>query len=476
MKQTKIIATIGPVTSSEEKITQLYKSWVNVIRFNFSHANYEEAQMNIGRIKKLNNEWKTNLSLLLDTKWPEIRTWDLKEKNIYKTGEVFRIYTDVNHSIIDNELFCDYPFLTEDIEENGIIVIDSGLLNVRVLSRHNDFVEVQALNDAIIWSRRHVNLPGVKLRLPGMTQKDKNDIEFAIKNDFAFIAASFVRSASNVQEIRDLFAQHNCSGIKIVSKIENQEAIENLDEIIDASDGIMVARWDLGIEVPISKLAIYQKEIVKKCRQRGKFVITATHLLETMIDNPFPTRAESSDVFNAVLQKADSLMLSWETTIGKFPIESVEMMSSIIIEAEKIVKYNFKDYDDENLSQRDKEKKALIRSGLFIAQELWAKAMVILTKSWLLSRITSAFRPSVPVYSFTPHTSSVMNTNLLYGIYPMKHNQWSSENYFISMDWAILQLKEKGNINNDDKIVVINDIQRNGYEFPMLEIIDIKNY
>jgi len=473
MKKTKIIATIWPATDNVESFIALYKAWVNIIRFNFSHANYNETQINIDTIKKLNSEWRTSLSLLLDTKWPEIRTGDLDWINTYKLWAIFKIYVDDSISLTDNSLFCDYTSLIQDVELWKKIVIDSWLLSVKVIEKNINYLLVEALNDASIWSRRHVNLPWVKLRLPGITEKDVNDIKFAIENDFAFIAASFIRNASNIKEIRDLFKNNNCKTIKLISKIENQEAIDNLDEIIQWSDWVMVARWDLGIEVPIQKLAIYQKEIVKKCNKSWKFVITATHLLETMIDNPFPTRAESSDVFNSVIQKADCLMLSWETAIWKFPIESVEMMTSIIQEAESVVNYKFRDYSNDNLSSRDIEKKLLIRSSLFIWKELWVKTLIILTKTWLLARLSSAFRPSFPICSFTPYESSIRNTDILFWINPIQLLNWNKENYNDNLENAIKYLKENWIIYLGDKIIAINDIQKEWHEIPIMEIIEI---
>jgi pyruvate kinase len=230
----------------------------------------------------------------------------------------------------------------------------------------------------------------------------------------------------------------------------------------------MVARWDLWIEVPIEKLAVYQKMIVGKCRAKWKFVVTATHLLETMIENPFPTRAESSDVFNSVLQWADSLMLSWETAMWKFPIESVEMMTKIIREAEKNVSHAHDNFSNDWLSKRDIEKKALIRSAVFIGEELKAKAIIILTKTWLLAKLASAFRPNMDVYSFTNNEKSVRTMNVLYAVKPFHLVWWNKDNYNETLELAINELKSKGLIKNWQKLVAINDIQKNGIEIPGL--------
>ena len=259
----------------------------------------------------MNASGKTNLSAMLDTKGPEIRTGDLGEKIQFRTGDRIKLYVDKALVPVDGmSLYCDYPYLLEDVAIGQAIEIDSGLLTVVVRQKEKDYIITEAKSDCLIGSRRHVNLPGVSLRLPGITGQDKEDVLFAIREKYDCIAMSFVRSAANVDELRTLLSDNDASHIRIISKIENQEGIENLDEIIAASDGVMVARGDLGIEVPIQKLPVYQREIVKKSLFQGKFVIVATHLLETMIENPFPTRAEVSDIFNSVMQKADCIMLS----------------------------------------------------------------------------------------------------------------------------------------------------------------------
>ncbi len=475
MKRTKIIATIWPVTANKEKVLELYDAWVNIIRFNFSHATYKEALSSTSIIKDLNASWKTNLSLLLDTKWPEIRTWEVKESIIINEWDVFSLVTD-NSVLKWKDLFCNYKHLSEDVDEWGIIVIDSGLLNVKVLKRNNNSVEVKALNSSKIWSKRHVNLPWVKLKLPWMTTKDKEDILWWIKNDFSFIAASFIRSADNVQQIRDLLDQNWWWHIKIISKIENQEWVDNLKEIVKVSDGIMVARWDLWVEVPIQKLALYQKKMIQQCKKKWKFVIVATHMLETMIDNPFPTRAESSDIFNAVLQKPDCLMLSWETTIWSFPIECVELMTSIIVEAEKHIEYNHESFSSKWLSERDIEKKLLIKSWIYIGEELEANALVILTKTWKLAKLASAFRPEIKTYAFTPNNSTVKICNAYFWINPLLLKKWNPENYNKTLETAINLLLKKWYLHKNNKIIAINDIQKEGVEIPVMEIINVGDF
>lgn len=474
MKRTKIIATVGPVTESIEQLQALYDNWVNIIRFNFSHAQYDVVEKIIERINTLNERGTTNLSIMLDTKWPEIRTWDVAEKVKYETWDIFKVVVDKNLVDQPKTMFCDYEFLLEDVNVGDIIRVDSWMFDIKVTEKHSDHLIVEALNGAMIWTKRHVNLPWVKLKLPGITEKDKNDILFGIQQGISFIAASFIRNKENIFELRDFLKQHNAEHIKIVSKIENQEAIENLDDIIFYSDGIMVARWDLWIEVAIEKLPIYQKLIVKKCRQLGKFVIIATHLLETMSDNPYPTRAEVSDIFNSVFQKADATMLSGETTTGKYPIKCVEMMANVIKEAEASIVYTHEHFSDEWLRLKDIEKKLMIKSAIEIWEQLWLKAVIIFSKSGLLARLVSAFRPNIQVHVFTNRKTTLGYMNSLFGVTPHyidveDHTAWI-------IDWAIAKLLETWELTSSDKIIALKDISSKWKEVSTMQLINLENY
>lgn len=472
MKKTKIIATVWPATESEENLIKMYNAGVNIVRFNFSHATFDGARPIADRIKKLNSEGKTNLSLLLDTKGPEIRTGIVETKINLIAGNTVKIVVDASKRWVD-DIYCDYEYLLEDIKIGEIIIIDSWLCNVKVLEIHNDYLLGEVLNSCVIGSKRHINLPGVRLKLPGITDKDKEDVLFAIENNYDFIAMSFVRNKENIAELRDLLAQNNASHIKIISKVENQEAIENLEEIVMHSDGVMVARGDLGIEVPIEKLPFYQKEIANLCLKNGKFFIIATHLLETMIENPFPTRAEVSDIYNSVIASADCTMLSGETTTGKYPIEAITMMSKVIIETEKSIQNPHNNFCNAGLNSRDIEKKALIRHSISIAEELGAKAIIILTKTGLLARLAAAFRPNIDVYAFTKNDTSVNYMNILYSIKPMLLPNWTND-YGSNLEESIMILKTKGLLSTQDKIIAVTDIQKDGSEFPIIEIIEVK--
>ncbi len=472
-KRTKIIATVGPATASKEMLEELHKQGINIIRFNFSHADYVTAWEIVERIHELNNAGKTSLSLLLDTKWPELRTGDVSEKIQFHKGDIFSVYIAGSKPERDEKsLTCDYEFLPEDVVIGGIIEIDSWLFHVRVIEKGATFVKVEAQNDAIIGSRRHVNLPWVRIRLPGITDKDKEDILFGIKQWYHFIAASFIRTPDNVQEIRSFLDENGGKEIRIISKIENAEWIENLEAIVAVSDGIMVARGDLGIEVPIEKVPKYQKRIIDLCRQSGKFVIVATHMLESMIEHPFPTRAEVSDIFRAVLHWADATMLSGETTTGKYPIESVSMMVSVIREAEEELEHKHHEYSNDGLNTRDIEKKALIRSALEIAEKLELKTVLLFTKSGLLARLAAAYRPNIEVVAFTPSEYSLGFMRGLYAINPVLLPNYSvihSEN----LKTAVSRLYNEGKLERNDRVIAVTDIQNGAHEIPAMEIITI---
>ncbi len=473
MKRTKIIASIGPSTWEEDKIIALYKAGVNVLRFNFSHADYDNASRCAEIVHRLNKEGVTKLGLLLDTKWPEIRTGDHEDLKNYEKGDVFKMFVDPSKVEGPQDLSCDYPYLIEDLNIGDVIKIESGLLDVLVKDKEKDALVVEALHGIKnMKQRRHVNLPGVKLRLPGLIDQDKVDAKFAIEQGFDFIAMSFVRNKENIQELRDLLAENGGEYIQIVSKIENQEALENMEEIIVNSDAVMVARGDLGIEVPIESLPVHQRNIVKMCKSYGKCVIVATHMLESMIENPFPTRAEVGDIFNALVQKVDAIMLSGETTIGKYPVESVEMMKNIALEAEETLEYKHDDYESIGLTQRDFEKKRLIKSAVHIADSLGAKGIVTFTKTGRLARLAAAYRPTCPVYAFTNQERTFTNTTLLFGVVA---RYLPFENHTDVLKQAIQKLIDRHDISVDDQIVVVSDIIRNDNEVPVLEIVTVKD-
>lgn len=455
-------------------ILKLYKAGVNVLRFNFSHADYDNAAKVWQIVKQFNKENKTKLWLMLDTKGPEIRTGDYDGTKKYTKWDIFNIYVDKSKVSDDTQdQFCDYPFLLEDIEVWGIIKIESGLFDVVVKEKKSDYVVVEALHSIEIKQRRHINLPWIRLKLPGLMEQDKKDVLFAIEQWFDYIAMSFVRNKDNVLECRNFLEQHNAHNIHIISKIENQEAIDNYEEIVEYSDGVMVARGDLWIEVPIENLPIYQQQIIETCRKKGKYVIVATHMLESMIENPFPTRAEVSDIFNAISQKTDAIMLSGETTIGKYPIQAVEIMKSIALKAESLLDYTPEEFENIHFTESDNEKKCLIRSAISIAEKLDINSIVVFTRTGRLAKIAAAYKSKIRIYAFTNQETTVTNTNLLFGV---KSRYIEYTDHTEALEWALQVMLKMWDIENNGKIIVITDIKKDNHENPTLEIVHVTKF
>lgn len=471
-KKTKIITTISDINCSIEKLIDLYNAGANIVRFNFSHAKHESVAQILETIKELNASGQTNLSTLIDTKWPEIRTGDVAEKIDIKKWDNFKIFVDESLIEESSDIFCDYQYLLDDLQEGQNIIIDSGLLKAKVLKIEKDFVVLEALSNHSIGSRRHVNLPGISLKLPGITDKDEQDILFAINNWVDFIAASFVRHQDNVLEIKNLLKQHNAEHIQIISKIENQEALDNLDGIVKESDWIMVARWDLGVEIEISKLPYYQKLIMDTCFKYWKPIIIATELLKSMVEQPFPTRAEVSDVYNSVILRTDCVMLSDETAVWKFPIQACQMMADIVLEAEQHTNNKHKWFEITFVDNYALDKKTIARTALTIADEVNADYILLFTNSGFLARIVSAFKPNHNIFAFTKDESVLRSMNLLFAINPFLINVWWKYPLEDEQN-AISILKSQKLIKKWHKIVVINDIVDGDSLSPYVKIVNI---
>ena len=332
-----IIATIWPSTQSPERLKQLYDNWVRILRFNCSHATHERMEEIIKSAKIVERSVWNKFAFLLDTKWPWIRTWELNNPVTYIKWEEIKIVTNSSSVKNDKVMYVDYPHITKDVEIWDIIKIDSWILDIKVIKKSKDYLIWIAENDATIKSRRHVNLPWIPIKLPWITDKDKKDILFAIEQNMSYVAQSFTRKWENVQELKEFLYKNWWSHLKVIAKIENQEWIDNISSIIRNADAIMIARWDLWAEVPVETIPSHQINLIEKTKRKWKKVIVATQMLESMIDNHLPTRAEVSDIFYAVSQWADYLMLSWETSMWKYPITCVKVMNKIINEAEKYI-------------------------------------------------------------------------------------------------------------------------------------------
>ncbi|RFU70739.1 pyruvate kinase [Peribacillus saganii] len=419
MRKTKIVCTIGPASESVDKLTQLIEAGMNVSRLNFSHGDHEEHGQRIANIREAVQKTGKQVAILLDTKGPEIRTHNMENDAIELTAGS-SVTVSMNEVLGTKEKFSiTYPGLIEDVEPGSKILLDDGLigLEVKEIRRENQEIETVVLNPGTLKNKKGVNVPGVSVKLPGITEKDAKDIVFGIEQGIDFIAASFVRRASDVLEIRELLHKNNAPHIQIIPKIENQEGVDNIDEILEVSDGLMVARGDLGVEIPAEEVPLVQKQLIKKCNTLGKPVITATQMLDSMQRNPRPTRAEASDVANAIFDGTDAIMLSGETAAGAYPIEAVQTMHNIASRAESALNHR------ELLSKRSKDSEhnvtdAIGESVAHTALNLEVDAIITPTESGHTARMISKYRPKAPIIAVTSKDHVSRRLALVWGVYP----------------------------------------------------------
>jgi len=452
MKKTKIVCTIGPASEKEETLRQLFMNGLNVARLNFSHGTYEEHKKRIDTIKKLRDELDLPIGIMLDTKGPEIRIGTFKEEEIeLADGDSFTLTT---REIVGDKtkVQVSYKGLPKDVTKGSRILIDDGLveLEVKEIVDGTDIV-CKVLNGGTIKDHKGVNVPNVSINLPAITEKDIEDIKFGIDNEIDFIAASFIRKASDVLEIRKILEENNGEYIEIISKIESQEGVDNIDEIIEASDGIMVARGDLGVEILTEEIPLIQKQIIKKCNIAGKPVITATQMLDSMMRNPRPTRAEVTDVANAILDGSDAIMLSGETAAGKYPIEAVKTMYNIAIKTEESLDY-LEILKSKSIAKDISTTNAISKATCNTAEDLEADAIITATSSGYTSKAISKFRPRAPIIAATITKRVMRKLSLVWGVYPVESMQ--SEITDEVIDRSIHSAMKKGYIKEGDLIVI----------------------
>ncbi|WP_088013437.1 pyruvate kinase [Gottfriedia acidiceleris] len=415
MRKTKIVCTIGPASESVEKLVELINAGMNVARLNFSHGSHEEHAARIKSIREASEKTGKTVAILLDTKGPEIRTLDFEGGQAeLKTGNEVIITTEPVVGTAE-KFAVSYEGLIDDVHVGSKILIDDGLIGLEVIGIEGNDIRTKILNSGLVKNKKGVNVPNVRVNLPGITEKDISDIEFGIEQNVDFIAASFVRKASDVLEIRELLGKHGAEYIQIIPKIENQEGIDNIDEILEVSDGLMVARGDMGVEIPPEEVPIVQKLLIKKCNNLGKPVITATQMLDSMQRNPRPTRAEASDVANAILDGTDAIMLSGETAAGSYPIESVSMMNSIALRIEKSLQY------EELFKKRQRENKGTITDAIgqsvaATALNLKVAAIIAPTESGHTAKMISKYRPKAPILAITSDIRICRRLTLVWGV------------------------------------------------------------
>ncbi|WP_455538052.1 pyruvate kinase [Terrisporobacter sp.] len=449
-KKTKIVCTLGPASQSEETLTKLVQNGLNVCRFNFSHGSHEEHKERMDVVKKVRENLKKPVAILLDTKGPEIRTGNFSDPEVFlEEGSKFIITME---DVVGTKDICtvSYKGLAEDVKKGDLILIDDGLVGLRVEEVIGEEIHCIVENSGIVKNHKGVNVPGVKINLPALTPKDISDIEFGITQGIDFIAASFVRKASDVLAIREVLENNNATDIQIISKIENQEGVDNLEEILEVSDGLMVARGDLGVEIPTEEMPIVQKQMIKKCNELGKPVITATQMLDSMIRNPRPTRAEVTDVANAIYDGTDAIMLSGETAAGKYPVEAVKVMATIAKRIERTLDYDnilrSKGLNNTNVTD------AISYATCTTAKSLTASGIVTSTSSGYTARMVSKFRPNTPIIAATPNERTSRQLSLSWGVYTVMCEKATNTDSLI--DNSIEASKREGFIHDGELVVI----------------------
>lgn len=452
MKKTKIICTMGPNTSDRELLKALAENGMDIARFNFSHGDYEEHKARLELLKSVREELDLPIAALLDTKGPEIRTGLLKDEKKVTLVEG-QTYTLTTREIIGDDKIghINYDGLNEDVTAGNKILIDDGLIELEVQEIKGTDIVCRVINGGELGMRKGVNVPNVKIKLPALTEKDKADIRFGIEQGFDFIAASFVRTAGAIREIKEILEEEG-STIQVIAKIENAEGIENIDEIIEASDGIMVARGDMGVEIPAEQVPHIQKMIIRKCNLACKPVITATQMLDSMIRNPRPTRAETTDVANAVYDGSDAVMLSGETAMGKYPLDALKMMAHICEATEQYLDYS--SYRGRRVSAENEHNisNAVCYSSVATAHDLNAKVIIAPSISGFTTRLLSKWRPGAQIIGLSPSATAVRQMQIYWGVKPYQAKRAESTDVLIESSLDLL--KEKEVIEDGDVVVV----------------------
>ena len=450
MRKTKIICTLGPATDKEGVMERLIENGMDVARFNFSHSNHQEQLARINKLKELREKHGKHVAALLDTKGPEIRLKEFKNGKItVNQGDKFTLTTE---DIEGNEtrVSITYKNLPKDLSVGNRVLIDDGLIELRVEELTDTDIICTVINGGTMSNKKGVNVPDVKLSIPYLSEQDKKDILFGIENEYDFIAASFVSSASDVLQVRRILEENGCYTINIIAKIENMEGVKNIDEIIQVSDGIMIARGDMGVEIPAEDVPIYQKMIIKKVYSAGKQVITATQMLESMVKNPRPTRAETADVANAIYDGTSAIMLSGETAAGKYPVEALNTMVKIALRTESDVDYRKRFFELQRKANPNVVD-AISHAAVTTALDLNARYIITLTKSGTTAKLLSRYRPSCDIIACTTHAYVARQINLSWGITPIIVEEKTDP--FELIDYTVDKLLDMGLVEIEDKVV-----------------------
>jgi pyruvate kinase len=451
MRRTKIICTLGPATEREGVLKELMLAGMNVARFNFSHADHEEHYGRFKNLKKLREELDLPVAALLDTKGPEIRIGNFADGKItLKKGQTFTLTTkEVDGT--NEYVSINYENLVQDIQPGSTVLIDDGLIELTVQSKTDTDIICTVQNDGAVSNKKGVNVPGTKLSMPFISKKDREDIIFAIEKGYDFIAASFTRTAEDILEIRKILEEYNCTTTNIIAKIENLQGVENIDEIIAVSDGIMIARGDMGVEIPNEDVPVIQKMIIKKVYNAGKQVITATQMLDSMIKNPRPTRAETTDVANAIYDGTSAIMLSGETAAGLYPVEALKTMVRIAVRAEQDIDYK-KRFNMLVSKHNPDITDAISHATCTTAHDLNSSTIITVTKSGRTARMISRYRPDCTILGFTTHKHVCRQLNLSWGVMPFLIKE--EQDTFELFKHAVETAEEKGFLKQGDVTVI----------------------
>jgi len=454
LRRTKIIFTLGPATQGEEMLEKLIRGGADIARLNMAHGNHEWTRAVIRRIRAVSARVGREIAIMMDIKGPEIRTGDVEAPIELKVGETFDFTVKPGDREGGEEIRSvnvNYQDLVNDIHVGDIVLVDSGLMRFEVLEKDNNHIRCKVLTPGALSSRRHINLPGVKVNLPSFTEKDRLDTLMGIEEGIDFVALSFVREAKDIIQLRE-FLSTNGSKAKIIAKIEDQTAIANLDEIIVATDSLMVARGDLGIECPLEDLPVIQRRAVQSCFHHGKPVIIATHTLESMISSPVPTRAEITDVANAVYEKADCVMLSGETTVGKYPLECVQTLEKIARRIEQEGPFEFA--EPEHVTG---DKIKLLQSAVLLAHQIPDSAILTFTRQGFMAGGLAALRPAIaPIFAMTNSVETLRQLRIMRSVEPFMLTLEADPNDTIEK--AISLLVREGRVQVGDKLIIATDI------------------
>lgn len=451
MKKTKIVCTMGPnVDKDPQVLTDMINNGMNVARFNFSHGDYEEHNGRIELVNKTAKKLGKTISLMLDTKGPEMRLGEFKGGKVFmKKGNKFTI-TNEDTLGDDTHVSVNHKKLYTEVKPGDTLLLSDGLVALRVEEISGKDIITTILNDGPMSTKKRVAAPGVSLGLPAISEQDRNDIVFGIEHDMDFVAASFIQRAADVEEIRQLINEHH-GHMEIIPKIECVEGVKNIDAIIEAADGIMVARGDLGVEIPAENVPLIQKDIIKKCNKAGKPVIVATQMLETMTTNPRPTRAEASDVANAIFDGTDAIMLSGESANGDYPVEAVKVMNSIATRVESALEYKHI-YLDKGFTRQSTTTDVIAHATVQMAYELHAASIITPTKSGYTAQIVSKYRPEAMILAYTPNKEVAHHLNLRWGVVPVIGPDWNDVEEMIAI--ATKAASEKGVVKSGDKTII----------------------